>query len=120
MNNNQVNTNIPSVAGAADMELTPNGRRAGADSGDPQVSSALIFKDETTQVGVWECTPGGWAIFDRDNMETVLVVAGQGVITDADGTEQLLSPGVVTVLPKGWSGRWDITETLRKVYIIVR
>ena len=27
--------------------------------------------------------------------------------------------GDVFVLPKGWSGRWDVTETVRKLYILV-
>ena len=40
-----------------------------------------------------------------------------GRITDADGTVHELVPGVVMVLPLGWSGRWDITETLRKLYV---
>jgi hypothetical protein len=46
-------------------------------------------------------------------------ISGKGVITDADGNGQSLLPGSVVTLPKGWSGRWDITETLRKVYVIV-
>jgi uncharacterized cupin superfamily protein len=25
----------------------------------------------------------------------------------------------VFVLPKGWSGRWDITETVRKLFVLV-
>jgi uncharacterized cupin superfamily protein len=23
------------------------------------------------------------------------------------------------VLPKGWSGRWDVTETVRKLFVLV-
>ncbi len=114
-----MNNKFPSAAAAADMPLKPTGPRAGADTGDPQVSLHEIFNEGSTQVGIWECTPGGWPIVDRGNTETVLVVHGRGVITDADGTEQLLVPGAVVVLPTGWSGRWDITETLRKIYVIV-
>lgn len=111
--------NIPSLAGSTNMDLKPAGQRAGADQGDPQVSAHTISNDGTIHAGVWECTPGGWPIVDRTDTEIASIVSGKGIITDADGTEQHLAPGSVVTLPKGWSGRWDITETLRKVYVIV-
>ncbi|WP_189049390.1 cupin domain-containing protein [Micromonospora sonchi] len=30
-----------------------------------------------------------------------------------------LSPYHVLVLPLGWSGTWDVHETIRKVYVLV-
>ena len=115
----QMNAEIPSAAGAADMNLDSIGPRDGADQGDPQVSMRVISNDGSIHVGVWECTPGGWPIVNRADTEVASIVSGRGVITDADGTERLLAPGAVVTLPKGWSGRWDISETLRKVYVIV-
>ncbi|MEU1321077.1 cupin domain-containing protein [Streptomyces tibetensis] len=29
-----------------------------------------------------------------------------------------MAAGDVVVQPKGWSGRWDVRETIRKVYSI--
>ncbi len=115
----QRNVTIPSAAGAANMDLSLIGPRAGADQGNPQVSAREIFNDGSIQVGVWECTPGGWPIVDRGDTEVATIVHGSGTITDADGTEHVLVPGAVVTLPKGWSGRWDLSETLRKVYVIV-
>jgi len=115
----RMNVKIPSIAGATSMDLKHVGQRDGADQGDPQVSAHVIFNDGSIHVGVWECEPGGWPIVDRTDCETATIVSGKGVITDAGGAEQLLGPGSVVTLPKGWSGRWDITETLRKVYVIV-
>ncbi len=112
-------TTIPSVAAAETIELEPTGVRAGADSGTPETSAREISSGNGIDVGVWECTPGGWAIENRPNTEVCSIVSGTGVITDADGTKRQLMPGSVLTLPKGWSGRWDITSTLRKVYIIV-
>ena len=40
--------------------------------------------------------------------------------TDAGGTAVELTAGDVLVLPKGWSGRWDILEPVRKLYVIAR
>ncbi|HEU0244037.1 MAG TPA: cupin domain-containing protein [Candidatus Limnocylindrales bacterium] len=99
--------------------LEPAGPRVGADTGEPMMSSLVIHAHGSVEVGVWECTPGGWAITDRANTETVHVLGGAGTITDADGTVRELGPGVTLVLPLGWSGRWDITRTLRKLYVTV-
>ena len=110
---------IPSIAGAIDMALTPAGQRAGADSGDPQVSSATISNQDGVNVGVWECTPGGWPVNNRPDCEVAHILKGRATITDASGAKQELTAGSVIVLPKGWTGRWDVTETVRKVYVIV-
>ena len=110
---------ILSVSGAADMELVLVGPRAGADVGDPKVSLHTMFNEDSIHVGVWECTPGGWAIENRSDSETASIVSGRGVITDANGSTHALVPGAIVTLPVGWSGRWDITETLRKVFVIV-
>ncbi|MGZ0186830.1 MAG: cupin domain-containing protein [Alphaproteobacteria bacterium] len=101
------------------MTLTPRGQRDGADSGNPQVASAVIHNTNGIHVGVWECTAGGWPIENRQDCETATIISGIGRITDCDGTVHELDAGTVITLPKGWSGRWDITETLRKVYVIV-
>ena len=69
-------------------------------------------------VGVWECTPGGWAIVNRQNTETMMLLDGLVRITPADGEPVELEEGDVFVLPKGWSGRWDVLETVRKFYVI--
>lgn len=52
-------------ADVLDGELEPLGPRAGFDSGDPQTSGITFFSGHGVEVGVWECTPGGWAIVDR-------------------------------------------------------
>ena len=78
-----------------------------------------ISNDGSIHVGVWECTPGGLPIVDRGDTEVAQSVKGRGTIIDADGTEYVLVPGAVVTLPKGWSDRWDLTETLPKVYVIM-
>ena len=46
---------------------------------------------------------------------------GRGTLTDkADGRKTELVPGTWHTLPTGWSGRWDITETLRKMYVLTK
>jgi uncharacterized cupin superfamily protein len=96
------------------------GPRAGADRGDPR-TSGRVFQDAADglpEVGVWECTPGSWTIERRADTETVQILSGRARMTDADGTVTELGPGDVLVLPRGWSGRWEILETVRKLYVI--
>ena len=109
---------IPSILGAESMALAPAGQRAGADSGDPQVCSAQISDKDGVKVGVWECTPGGWPIENRADCEVAHILKGTAPITDADGATRELTAGSVIILPKGWTGRWDVHETVRKVYVI--
>ena len=107
--------------GAADLDgpLEPTGPRAGADRGSPMTATRVIHDAPSIQVGIWECTPGGWAIDHRPNTEIVHVLRRRARITDADGSVRELVAGSVVVLPVGWSGRWDISETVRKLYVTI-
>jgi uncharacterized cupin superfamily protein len=100
-------------------ELTPSGQRAGADSGDPQLRTLAIDTNGRGSVGVWECQPGGWPVHDRPDTEACYILAGVATITDdATGERRRIQAGDHVVLPVGWTGRWDVEETIRKVYAI--
>lgn len=63
--------------------------------------------------------PAGWPIVNRENTETCSIVSGRATITvDETGQKYEISAGHVVTFPTGWSGRWDVTETIRKVYCI--
>ena len=113
----RLRTMVVAYADVLDGELEPWGPRAGFDSGDPQTSGVVFFEGHGVSVGVWECTPGGWPIVDRPDTETMLLLAGRVTITPRDGEPVELEEGDVFVLPQGWSGRWDVTETVRKLYV---
>jgi uncharacterized cupin superfamily protein len=104
---------------AALGDLDPAGQRPGADSGDPQLRTLTVPSGTDAQIGVWECEPGGWPVVNRPNTETCYIVSGKAKITD-DETGQVVdvSAGDFLTLPPEWSGRWDVTETVRKVYAI--
>ena len=63
---------------------------------------------------------GGFPVTNRGNTETVYIISGKGTITDQDGTKTKLEPGTFHTLPTGWTGRWDIEEKLRKMYVITK
>lgn len=105
--------------GTVTGDLEPSGRRAGADSGDPQLRTLGVKSGTSAQVGVWECEPGGWPVVDRPDTETCYVISGRATITDDEtGRRFEVGAGDLVVLPPGWSGRWDVVETLRKVYTV--
>ena len=110
------------ASAALDGDLEDWGPRPGADSGQPHMSGRILCTtaDDSVEVGVWACTTGGWAITDRPDTETVRILSGLARLTDAAGTSVDLGPGDVLVLPKGWSGRWDILEPVRKLYVLAR
>lgn len=100
-------------------ELTPAGIRAGADSGTPSLKTHAAPKLDDAEAGIWECQPGGWPVVDRPTTETCYVLSGRATLTDAGtGATTVITTGDFVVLPRGWSGRWDVEETLRKVYVI--
>jgi len=117
-------TTTPSLVATADADingpLADWGPRVGADVGQPQMSGRIFYEGNGVQIGVWECTPGGWAIEDRPDHETVRIIAGRARLTDADGTSVEVGAGDALTLPKGWSGRWDILQTVRKFYITAK
>ena len=99
--------------------LTPAGQRAGADCGDPQLATLPLDAAPDALTGVWECQPGGWTVVDRTDTEVCYILSGRAVLTDNETGEVTdLATGSFVVLPRGWSGRWDVLETVRKVYAI--
>jgi uncharacterized cupin superfamily protein len=104
--------------------LTPKGtRRAGGslvDVGEPEDFSRPLWKEGGASVGSWACTQGGWDSPKlRPTTEVFLVLNGDGSVTDVDGMRHPFGAGAVVVLPRGWSGRWDITDALiHKVWLV--
>lgn len=106
------------IKDAAHTVLEPRGIRAGADRGEPVVHS-VSQTVEGASIGIWECQPGGWPVISRGDTEVCVIIDGTGTVTDLETNETAeLSQGDVLILPKGWSGRWDLDESLRKVFVI--
>jgi len=106
------------------VPLQPQGTHAlwvdGVDFGLPQVSTATSLNaGNTLGAGLWECTPGSWKI-TRTTSETFLVLKGEAVLQDADGSHRAtLAPGMWHTTPSGWTGRWEVTKTIRKLYVLL-
>jgi uncharacterized cupin superfamily protein len=107
------------ISRAPHLDLAAAGQRAGADSGDPQIAVQTAETTATGNIGVWECRPGGWPVIDRPDTEVAYILSGAATITDdTTGVAHDVTAGDLVILPPGWTGRWDVTETVRKVYAI--
>jgi len=100
-------------------KLSPDGPRK-ADWGEAACSSKEIWEFGPMEIGAWACTPGGFQVANRPTTEMFVVLEGCGFLTDLDGTARRFGPGSTVLLPKGWSGRWDVLEKVRKVYVVVQ
>lgn len=90
--------------------------------GEIPVRSGIPFTSENGRVisGVWEAEPGvsRWEFLDRG--EVILVLAGRMVVVPDHGEPLVLTAGTAAVFPVGWQGTWEITEQIRKFFVVYR
>lgn len=75
-------------------------------------------EDERILTGVWECAPCREEIDSYPAHELMSVISGSVTVTDDAGEAQTFTAGDVFFIPKGTRCVWEITETLRKIYMI--
>lgn len=77
-----------------------------------------ISADEKVYSGVWECAPTREDIAAYPVDELMTIVSGKITLTHKDGTKEHLGAGDSFYIAKGTAVVWEITETLRKIYMI--
>ena len=100
------------------LPLESTGPRAGATSGTPEESARELFNDGRVQIGVWACTPGAFPAAKDGITEHMHILDGDATLHSDDGTSVELRAGVSVVTPDGWTGRWEVRQTVRKIYTI--
>jgi uncharacterized cupin superfamily protein len=70
------------------------------------------------RIGVWECTPGSWR---RQVMEREFAhfLSGRARFIPDDGEPFDICAGDAVWFPADTTGTWEISETLRKSYVII-
>lgn len=83
------------------------------------VGETIIHKnaDETVQIGVWEADVSKTRLIDYPFTEHVLMISGRIIITNDDGSSNEFAAGDTFVMPKGFTGIWDIRERMKKQHI---
>ncbi len=74
--------------------------------------------DESILSGVWECAPCREEIESYPVHEMMTVISGSVTLTTDDGQSQSFTSGDSFFVSKGTKCIWQITETLRKFYMI--
>ena len=77
-------------------------------------------EDESITSGVWECAPILVEINTYSVNELMTVLSGSLNLTDAYGKTDSFTVGDTFLIPKGAKVSLEITETLRKFYMIVK
>lgn len=89
--------------------------------GEPVSHTRVAEAERPDQVdtGIWECTPGRWR---RQIVEQEFChfISGRGTFTPDDGEPIAFQAGDAFLLPQNSLGVWDIQETVRKTYVIIK
>jgi uncharacterized protein len=88
-------------------------------SGAPQTSVQNYYTDKSGDFysGVWESTPGKWAINYSED-EFCVLLEGRVVLTNESGKAETFKAGDAFVIPAGFKGSWETVEKVRKFYAI--
>jgi len=86
-------------------------------TGDPMATwGKELWKGEDGRaMGIWKCAPGPSRWLFSTN-EVIHVVSGCMTVSEDGGEPFVIKAGDDAVFPKGWSGTWDIHDTILKVY----
>lgn len=113
-------TSVPRIHDASTLDdLIDWGAQPDAIAGTSHSSGRLVFKGpgNRPECGIWVCTPGSWRLaIPRD--ELCHFVAGRATYRHDDGDVIEVEPGTAVLFPAGWTGRCDVHETIRNIYIL--
>ncbi|MDH3693931.1 MAG: cupin domain-containing protein [Gammaproteobacteria bacterium] len=107
-------TNPANIAAESDWGIIP-----AMLEGESHTRGVLLHKGENgeSECGVWECTPGYWQCHvERD--EFCHFLSGQCEYISHSGENIHIEPGTIAFFPAGWKGTCQVTQTIRKVYMI--
>ena len=88
-------------------------------TGEPMATAGkkLWTGEGILEAGLWQCAPGPsrW-VFETN--ESITVLSGRMTVTEDSGNTYEVNAGDSAIFAKGWTGTWDIHETVLKVYTV--
>lgn len=106
------------VAGTELGEFVPKSTSFEGDNQKEASKTLWTSPDGGIRVGIWECTPGRFTADRSTSSELCHIIEGVVEMTRSDGSKQLLGPGDLLAIPRGWKGEWHIIETTRKLFVV--
>jgi uncharacterized cupin superfamily protein len=88
-------------------------------SGNPRQTIWQHYTDPSAKflTGIWQSEVGKWRIHYTEE-EYCQILEGSSILTDELGNAVTVSSGEHFVIPRGFSGTWEVLETTRKIYVI--
>ena len=89
-------------------------------SGDPVTRTVNLHEGEGGRLfsGRWSSSPGVWRVV-YDEWEFCTIREGRGSLTDDSGSRIDFAAGDSFIIEPGFSGLFEVTETLIKDYVIL-
>ena len=84
----------------------------------PAEQGAVVFSDGGQTGGIWEATPYAERMENYPFNELATVISGEVVITPDGGVAVTIGAGESYFMQKGFTGRFEVTKTLRKYYFV--
>lgn len=75
--------------------------------------------DGSLVIGTWQATPYAEMLSYPTGTEYSLIVSGKLAITNPDGSIETFEAGESYILPAGVEVRFEVLETMRKVYVLI-
>jgi uncharacterized cupin superfamily protein len=87
--------------------------------GNPKQMVWEHYTDATGKffAGVWQSEIGKWKIAYTEE-EYCQLLEGISIITDITGNSVTVSAGESFVIPRGFTGTWEVVEQTKKIYVI--
>ncbi len=88
-------------------------------AGNPKQTLWPHYEDPSGKFfsGIWQSEPGKWKIAYTEE-EYCQILEGTSVLTDAAGLAVTVTAGESFVIPRGFTGTWEVLQTTRKIYVI--
>ncbi len=109
---------VPNPEGMQASNFTPAEAFTTSDHTETNLTH-FATEDESILAGVWECAPSREEIDAYPVHEMMTVISGSVTLTHPDGQAETFTSGDTFFIAKGSPCVWEITETLRKFYLIV-
>jgi uncharacterized protein len=88
-------------------------------AGNPRQTLWMQYADAAGVffAGVWASEPGKWRIAYTEE-EYCRILEGESVVTAADGVAHAVRAGDEFVIPRGFTGTWEVLVATRKSFVV--